>query len=66
MDNLNIENYIISEEVKDATIVLENAVKNALSLASIVLTTKADIRLKEKTLEDAQLEMIQQKRFNFN
>lgn len=54
-----------TEGVYDATIVLENAVKNALSLAGIVLTTKADIRLKEKTVEDYQIEMMQQKRFNF-
>lgn len=62
----NGRELLSTEGVYDATIVIKNAVKNALSLASIVLTTKADIRLKDKTLEDHQIEMIQQKRFNFN
>ena len=52
--------------VYDATYIIKNCVKNALSLAGIVLTTKADIRLREKTLEDAQLEVLNQQRFNFN
>lgn len=61
----NDEEELNTEGVYDATIVIKNAVKNAVSLASIVLTTKADIRIPQKTLEDYQIEMIQQKRFNF-
>lgn len=44
--------------VYDATLVIKNAVKNAVSLAGIVLTTGADIRLSEKSFEDKQLEIL--------
>lgn len=54
-----------TEGIYDATFIMKSAVKNALSLASIVLTTKADIRLRDKTLADYQIEMMQAQRFNF-
>ncbi len=47
-----------TEGVYDATLVIKNAVKNAVSLAGIVLTTGADIRFREKTKEEQELEIL--------
>lgn len=62
----NGEEELNTEGVYDSTHVIKMAVKNAVSLASIVLTTRADIRIPDKTLEDYQIEAITQQRFNFN
>jgi chaperonin GroEL (HSP60 family) len=44
--------------VYDATLVISNAVKNAVSLAGIILTTGADIRLRERTKEEQEIEIL--------
>ena len=44
--------------VWDSTIVIKNAVKNAVSLAGIILTTGADIRLRDKTKEEQEIEIL--------
>lgn len=53
------------ENVWDATAVIKSAVKNAVSLAGMVLTTGADIRLKDLTFEDKQLEILYKQRNPF-
>lgn len=53
-------------EILDSTEVLKNAVKNAVSLAGIVLTTGADIKLPIKSFEDKQLEILYKQRNPFN
>jgi chaperonin GroEL len=52
---------IDTTNVYDATLVVSNAVKNAVSLAGIILTTGCDIRLREKTKEEQELEILQLK-----
>jgi chaperonin GroEL len=56
-----------TEGVYDSALVVKNAVKNAVSLAGIVLTTQGDIRLPELSAEDKQLQILslQQRKVNF-
>ena len=64
---LNEGGPINTEGVQDSAIVVKNAVRNAVSLAGIVLTTQGDVRLKEMTEADKQLAVIsmQQRKVNF-
>ena len=55
LDELNTDN------IWDSTLVIKNAVKNSVSLAGIILTTGADIRLRERTKEEQELEILQLK-----
>lgn len=55
----------VNDDVKDPTIVITNAIKNAVSLAGIVLTTEVDIRLPDKSFEDKQLEILANKQARF-
>ena len=52
------EEGINTDGVWDSSLVLKNAVKNSVSLAGIILTTGADIRLREKTKEEQELEIL--------
>lgn len=67
MDKEKIEKLedFVGESVQDSTIVIKNAVKNAVSLAGIVLTTQGDIRLPERSFEDKQLEILASKKTPF-
>lgn len=53
------------EGVYDAKIVISNAIKNAVSLAGIVATIQGDIRLKDRTKEDIELEILSKKQNPF-
>lgn len=61
----NLDQLLNTENIWDATIVVKNAVKNAVSLAGIILTTQGDIRLRDSTFEEKQLEILQAKRSPF-
>ena len=62
---LNNEEELNTEGVWDSTLVIKNAIKNAISLAGIILTTQGDIRLPERSFEDKQLDILQSKRTQF-
>lgn len=57
---------LTKNNIYDSTLVVKNAVKNAISLAGIVLTTGADIRLREQTKEEQELAILQLKNRAFN
>jgi len=52
------EEGINTDGVWDSSLVLKNAVKNSVSLAGIILTTGCDIRLRDKTKEEQELEIL--------
>lgn len=54
----NEEGEMNTEGVWDSSLVIQNAVKNAVSLAGIVLTTGADIQIPEESSEDKQLRIL--------
>lgn len=54
----NSNNDLKTDGIWDSALVIKNAIKNALSLAGIVLTTVGDIRLPELSNEDKQLKIL--------
>lgn len=52
-------------DIYDASVIVKNAIRNAVSLAGIVLTTGADIRFKDQTDLDKQLEILYKQRNPF-
>jgi chaperonin GroEL len=57
-ENSNMDRLEYGDSVLDSALVIKNAVKNAVSLSGIILTTGADIRLREKTKEEQELEIL--------
>lgn len=55
----------IPDYVVDAAKVVKNAIRNAINLAGIVLTTGVVINLPEKSFEDKQLELLDKRRSPF-
>jgi chaperonin GroEL len=53
------------KDIKDSAMVVRNAIINAVSIASTILTVSVAIHIPVKTLEQAQLEMLQAKRMPF-
>jgi len=51
------EKYLEDNGVYDPKIVLANAVKNSVSLASMVMTLGADIRAREFTDQELQIKL---------
>lgn len=65
MKNMGIENISWGEEIVDASAVVKNAVRNAISLASTVLTTGIVITLPAKTPEQIAAESLKGKGMRF-
>ena len=51
----NIDDYVVNENVLDSSLVLKNAVRSAIGLASIALTIGVSIPFIEKTEEELRL-----------
>ena len=59
------ENHNIPSIIVDSAKVVKNAVRNAINLASIILTTGVVINLPEKSFEERQLELLDKRRSPF-
>ena len=55
---INNSGKLDTQGIYDSALVIKNAIRNAVSLAGIVLSTGADIRLKEESQEDKQIKIL--------
>lgn len=59
----SFKNYVIGEEVVDSALVIKNAVRNSIAMASTMLTLGGDVAIPPKTPEEIALLAKQQMKF---